>query len=596
MSDMPLPVPPVGADIALSPDIVETAGTAAVSTVTTPKSFLEPTTRGLFQWPQRVADALSDPEAACRLHSLLLGKIVVASDYSGYASEIEALTCGFRSLSERHGWQFAEMPFIFKRVCDIASVPQKALKALSEQSFNGKMCVFEDVVEHCHPNAVAYLRAAVPPEDCTQAEAEDAYAHILEWLLQWIFPVDGKQRCLVHGAQKSKSAGCCVSPMGVWVTNAKSLLVKKRKCVQAQLDAEDAEREDGPTNEHLARVLSPETDEDATCAGKPGLDRPLSLAFAGVTCDGWSSMGSQRRFGHASELPHAVWLTERLTRSEQNLEDVAFLECTQKYPAAQKLSPLQNTHKILHFKCSPTDLGFPVTRCRVFGACVNLRTMCWVGPDDWEQDFKAKFFKTCVASGDLLLTAPDSDRFAEYEIMAAQQKNFIPAASFASLSEQDLLASTLTPGQQQRVEKYLQARKAREGPAGQYLFDADHHLEARRMAGQHWPCMLTHGCILSAPRGGRLQVATAMEHFSAQGLHLFEASTLDNPVSPLKSILQDMKPCHLKQLSGRGIHVAVLSAFKYYVLSNIMPAWQAYPSSRSLSWEILDTEGDADAD
>ena len=105
------------------------------------------------------------------------------------------------------------------------------------------------------------------------------------------------------------------------------------------------------------------------------------------------------------------------------------------------------------------------------------------------------------------------------------------------------------------------------------------------MAGPLWPCMLTHGTILSAPRSGGFQVATSLEHFGAQGLHMFPATTLDNPVSPLRAILQDMKHQQLKQLAGRGVNAAILSAFMYYVLSNIVPAWKVCPTPRAFSWE-----------
>ena len=44
------------------------------------------------------------------------------------------------------------------------------------------------------------------------------------------------------------------------------------------------------------------------CAPK---QRPLRINIAGVPCTAWSSMGSQARFGHGSERPHAVWLAER---------------------------------------------------------------------------------------------------------------------------------------------------------------------------------------------------------------------------------------------------------------------------------------------
>ena len=554
---------------------------------------LQDEARNLFQWPQRVASAIVEADAVCRLHSHLLGKIVVSSDYSGYGSEIEALQCSFRAFVQKHSWHFAEPPFVFKRACDIGTGPQKVLSSLSKSHMGSKMCVFSDVVEHCHPRAVEYLRSAVPLPDASPEDAERAYAEMLEWLLKnraWALPGDQVQKCLVH------SGMCYVSPMASYMLNARSVLSKKRKVAQAMLDASDpssaSASSDRPSDQQLARVLSPSNDEGCLDFARPGMDRPLSISFAGVTCDGWSSMGSQKRFAHESELAHNVFVAERLARSEQGLEDIAFVECTQHYPAHQKLQePLQGSHRVLSMRISPIDLGYPVSRSRMFAVCLNTQTVAWLGPQDWEADFKAKFFRSCDASGSALFAAPDEERIAEYKGMAAQQKNYMSREALRGLSDADLLAATLSPGQLQRAEKYLGARTQHENPAGEYLFDVDHHLEARRMAGQNWPCMLTHGCIISAPRHGRLQIATAAEHFGAQGLHLFNATTQDNCESPLRSILRGFKPSQLKTLSGRGVHLAVLSAWIYYCLSNILPIWRTSPSvlsNRSLSWETVD--------
>ena len=544
--------------------------------------------RDMFRWPQNVAQAFS-VDAASRLHSMLVSKVVVASDYSGYGSEIEALSCTLRELQKQCHWNFAEFPFIFKRVCDIGPVPQKVLTALSLTCHQGRMCVFEDVVDHCHPNAAEYLRASVPPEGCSQQEAENAHSEILQWLLRnrsWALADDVKQRCLVHKKQ------CSVCPMASWIANSQVMLAKKRKHAEAMLEGDSHSQS---SNEKLARVLSPSTDEDLSCC-KPGLDRPWSISFAGVTCDGWSSMGSQQRFGHMSELPHAVWLVERLVRGERCAEDVGFVECTSRYPAAAKHAPLQGSHRLLHFTCNPLLLGYPVSRPRVFGALLNTATVAWIGPEDWEQDFLAKFGADCKVSGDCLFAAADSERFEEYSQLAASQKNFISPESFRSLSAEQCLQSILSPGQQQRVAKFLDRRTDLESPGGHFLFDADHHIEARRMAGPFWPCMLTHGCIISAPRCGEMRLATGLEHFGAQGLHLYHASSVDNPVSPLKPMLQDLKIHQQKNLSGRGVHLAVLSSFMWYVLSHTVPLWQASPLRNSLSWQLVDNGDNGDDD
>ena len=563
------------------------SATDAASVVSEP--FVE-SAQSLFQWPQRVAEALSEPAACSRLQSMLLSRVVVSSDYSGYGSEIEALSCVLRALETRNGWDFAQQPFIFSRVCDIGAVPQKVLMALSKGHFQSRMCLFEDIIDHCHTSAAEYLRAAVPPDNCTQQEASDAYSDILQWLLRnraWALDCNLKQTCLVHRGK------CHVCPTAAWIRNSKVLVKKRRKCAGGTLEEADGQPRSG--HENLAEDGNRGEDGNVP-ATRPGLDRPWAASFGGVTCDGWSTMGSQQRFAHSSELAHAVWIAERKVRAEQCAEDVAFVECTARYPASVKLRPLESTHWIFHFKCSPLALGYPVSRSRVFAACINKSTLAWIGPSEyWEQDFWAKFGRDCASSGDSLFSASVSERLEEYVQLAAQQKNFITAEKFRTLSDEQCLASLLSPGQQQRLAKYLQHRHELESPSGHFVFDTDHHLEARRMAGVYWPCMLTHGTIVSAPRQGGMKLATALEHFGAQGLHLFSASSADNPISPLKPILQGLKIHQLKNLSGRGVNLPVLSAFMWYVLSNTVPVWQACPLRASLSWELPEqAESDED--
>ena len=79
--------------------------------------------RELFQWPQRVSSAL-DPAELCRLKCVFLNKVVVTSDYSGYGTEKEALTCVLRALCQKHGWVLEEDAMTFARACDIGQLPQ----------------------------------------------------------------------------------------------------------------------------------------------------------------------------------------------------------------------------------------------------------------------------------------------------------------------------------------------------------------------------------------------------------------------------------------------------------------------------------------
>ena len=119
--------------------------------------------------------------------------------------------------------------------------------------------------------------------------------------------------------------------------------------------------------------------EDDT--GSDKLVIPRCISVAGLTCTDWCPGGSQRRGAGVSEQYHSVWLGDRLVSADNNSEDIAFSECSDRYPLVEKQAqPLKDTHKVVGIKISPHLIGFPVMRARVFGAAINRAKMVWVGP------------------------------------------------------------------------------------------------------------------------------------------------------------------------------------------------------------------------
>ena len=70
------------------------------------------------------------------------------------------------------------------------------------------------------------------------------------------------------------------------------------------------------------------------------------------------------------------------------------------------------------------------------------------------------------------------------------------------MTDDELVRTCLSPGQQQRFDRYISQRHGLEGVSGDFVFDCDQHLEAGRTGSDLWPCLLTHGCVVSAPRDG----------------------------------------------------------------------------------------------
>ena len=128
----------------------------------------------------------------------------------------------------------------------------------------------------------------------------------------------------------------------------------------------------------------------------------LKVNSAGVVCRGWSGLGSHMRFSHESEIPHAIYLSERSAMAETGGEHLFSMECTKMYPAILKMQlPLEDvskSHKFLFIKTGPELLGQPVSRPRVHGVGIALKHMVWVGPQtsqEVQEDFHALFGFSC---------------------------------------------------------------------------------------------------------------------------------------------------------------------------------------------------------
>ena len=515
-------------------------------------------------WPRTNAKALlRDHARSLRLFSNLSRPISVYSDYSGYASEIEAFSCGFQGLIEEASWTSLTSPFHFERVCDIGITQLHVLKQVSATRTSGRMCVMRDLLDHLTPAAKSHVQAMMPSSSCTAEEARHAYSDLYTWLKAnraMAFPADHKQKCLTHNQM------CPVHPSR---RNTTSMLAN-----------------------------------------------PTYITLAGVTCDGWSSVGGQARFAHASEACHNAFVVERMVRAEQECEDLAFVECTKTYPIAAKLrDPLSATHHTIWVTTGPELFGHPVHRRRVLGVCIAKARMARLGPIsllEVQSEFAELFYKTVMLTGGEYFCGPESQRQEMYQHLAATQTNHISLEELNGSAHDisELLPEMLPVGQLQTLTQWLANRHDFESPGGELVVDLDHNFASQKRGGFLWPTQLTHGTVAHLPRGGPIRLATPLEHLAAQGYQVFtqdEMGSLGDSsglgganaiVSPMRQIFERLPSGKVKMLVGRGIHIVVLAAWLYYILSNVAPIHRPADLRmlRGMSLESVDSESDEEID
>ena len=99
-----------------------------------------------------------------------------------------------------------------------------------------------------------------------------------------------------------------------------------------------------------------------------------------------------------------------------------------------------------------------------------------------------------------------------------------------------------------------------------------------------WPCLLTHGDIISAKLKRK---ATAKEHWFSQGWHVYPTGTTF--MSPLTEFVNSLSENQSKKLSGNGWALPAMAAWVCYVLANSVKKEE--PQPRRMLRDPLDRGG-----
>lgn len=301
---------------------------------TGPQSFSE-----LMEWPTYIIQqVVQDEERKKRLFAFLRRGVAVTSSYSGMDAPREILAQ--IAVAMRTSFNFwPQIRHIHS--CDLAGHPQTILCWLAREVDSSQSCVFGNLEDRLPQEARNHLDSLAPDEKASPERKIEAYKQMWTYLhshRKAFFQEFATSLCSVH--------------------NRQCRIIGSDTCFP-DMDSQGSMQ--GSPGSSYSHAPSP--------AGKE-----VRVEFAGATCKGWSYAGGRAQFAHESERPHAVWLCERLCRSEQNLEDMFFQECTVAYPVQTKLREvLEDTHEVLMVKTGPELQGWPTSRPRSFTVGLNSR-------------------------------------------------------------------------------------------------------------------------------------------------------------------------------------------------------------------------------
>ena len=543
------------------------------------------TSQELGCWDKKLAGIMASTELGPRALRLLQHGALVYSDYSGYDSPRECLRVAMPTLCSE--MQSDPVDILFTRSCDWGKDQQQVLKHVSTSMDDGRSCVFRDINDRLHNDVKAWIDEAAPSTDSklTKSDAIKANQTIQEFLEKnrsWALLLNCTSWCSVHHRP------CPVYPLWAWRMKAAGRVDRvETLCKEAGLSRFSPRLSSSSLKlaerrpwwlQHTGNTPACKRRRQSLCDFVGGSDNenddssmpatePLAIVTAGLTCTDYSPLGPQLRDGGTTERHHAVWVHDRKAAAAHNVEDLAFFENSDRYPADAKMSQaLTKTHTVVFIKTSPEDLGHPVKRRRTFGVAINKQRVVWVGPEigDVKKNFDDLFGSSLALDGDAYFVASQADVNQMAEEMARRRKRKL-APNFEQMPMTDYFTSVLAPGALLRHTEYDQVRLRTVGPNEPHLADLEQHGEYGQKGGRLMPVLATHPTIFSWVHQ---RVAHPKELFFAQGLDMYSHTSGGRGVSPLAKILARLPTRSSKVLCGNAMHVPTYATWMLYVLGN----------------------------
>ena len=401
--------------------------------------------------------------------------------------------------------------------------------------------------------AQRWIIAATPDAKASKEEKREAYEAIQAWLLEntsWLFPETATAWCEAHHKH------CLISP----------------------------------ARETTSRSTITDDELEDDCGQR------MRVSSASICCTPWSSEGLQAQTAHSDDISNSIVVVERQALGKRKREDVAFGECTSRFPVRDRIGKRLPEHRLVWIMDGPELHGRPTKRMRIQWALINTNTSLWVGPDSDEQvskDFSKRFHRAGLMEGADMFMASDGERGAEYCALALSQKKMLLKDEVPNVPLDELKTLICPPGQVRILAEWQEVHRNRfQNGMGSMVADLEQHPGSRGAAAvsPYVPVLLKKSCLVQiGPNSKKWKVATAMEHLGMLSFRVHEPCTNACGQSPLAIVLRAYSRRQIIQLCGNGMDVCSTSAWMLYVLSNVV---QKPPSvvHRSVSSE-WDEEG-----
>jgi hypothetical protein len=440
--------------------------------------------------------------------------VELATDYSGFGCAEETLRCIIDACVDHY---------------DIRPDMQKHKVRLLRSG---------DIEDHCR-------RMLRPQSHTSDLVPECLFGDILD-------------RCCEGDVKKLEgllAAGCqAAANFRTKVARKRAIVVQGRKCFKAMAKfmlrggRVDAESLHAHCYIHgkPCRVLPPRTE--------PGC-RAIRVFVAGIICHHWSSMGSRCGWlGQSSKV--FMQVLAELMASDY---DVAIFECTPTFDYETGLGPLMVDWNLVVLPFSPTMLGLPTSRPRVYMVLTRKKSLQWISgiaeAGGHATVFEGIFGRSLSANGDIFVRAPAADVAKHIEEMALR-RGFPPLRHDGRPWR---CTQMLPVAMQSRVRRHVA------GVAARHVCYPNVFCNLRQQPGYGPVCVTVPALLRSSTvysfRFKRTLLPT--EHFEAMGYRMYG----EHRASFADALLSTQSGAQAKSLAGNGMHCAAIGAVLMFVLS-----------------------------
>lgn len=304
--------------------------------------------------------------------------------------------------------------------------------------------------------------------------------------------------------------------------------------------------------------------QTGSAAGAAEQPRPLRVWAGGVSCLDWSTMGKRSGWSGDGCIASLIWFFHILAARPH----VVIIECTPLFDVGFVQDILRPHYTVMTTKLCPTMLGSPSRRLRSWTVCVlteEVKVAYPFGGNIFEQFF----FRDVLVDPAECLTATTTERNEIKRGMARRRK--MPLDDYG---EPWPCRSVMSQGARMRLSGYqMIVNSARCRGASTVVIDVNQNPEIACCLGvDEFPVLLRHSNLLvlqlrgaPLPEDDPLSV-TAEEHLTIMGWPPPGCKS-----AWVKHAFQHLVPKlaekQVKALAGNGMHLHVIGAVLFYIIS-----------------------------